>query len=235
MKFDIVTLFPNFFESPLSESLISKAIKNQKFELKVHNLRDFSDHKNNQVDDTPYGGGPGMVLMADVLAKAVTKLKTSNSLVILTDPSGKKFTQTMAKELSKKQHLILICGRYEGVDQRFKDKYVDLEISIGDYVLNGGEAASLVIFETIARLLPGVIGQENSLIEESFSSQNLPNLGEVALLEYPQYTKPADFEGEVVPEILLSGDHQRIAQWRSEKALEKTKKLRPDLLKKEEK
>ena len=172
-----------------------------------------------------------MVLKPDVLAKAVKKIKKPDSLVILTDPTGVKFDQTLAKKLSRQENLLLIAGRYEGVDQRFKDKYVDLEISIGDYVLNGGEVACLVILETVSRLIPGVIGAEESLEFESFSTQSVEG-EQKTLLEYPQYTRPAEFEGESVPDELLSGNHQEIKKWRLQEALNKTQKLRPDLLEK---
>ena len=167
-----------------------------------------------------------MILKVDILAKAVKATKRANSLVILPDPSGKKFDQSLANQLATKEHLIFVCGRYEGVDQRFREKYVDLEISLGDYVLSGGEAATLVILETIARLIPGVIGNAESLEAESFSQ------ADGKLLEYPQYTRPEIFEDLKVPDILLSGDHEKIKKWRLEMSLEKTKRLRPDLLEK---
>src|SRR3989344_1232341 len=233
MQFDVISLFPNFFNSPLKESLLSKAIENHIIEVELHNLRDFATGVHKQVDDQPYGGGAGMVLKPEVLATAVKSIKKQNALVILTDPSGKKFDQRLAVDLAKRENLILIAGRYEGVDQRFKDKYVDLEISIGDYVLNGGEVACLVILETISRLIPGVIGTAESLDFESFSTQDIEGKNK-SLLEYPQYTRPAVFEGETVPEELLSGNHAEINKWRLTKALEKTKKLRPDLLDKAE-
>jgi tRNA (guanine37-N1)-methyltransferase len=229
MVFDILSLFPSYFDSPFQEGLIGKAIENKKIIVNRHNLREYSNLPHQQVDDTPYGGGAGMVLKADVLAEAVKKIKKSDSLVILTDPAGLVFNQKLATELSKKSRLLLISARYEGVDQRFKDKYVDLEVSIGDFVVNGGEVACLTILEAVSRLLPGVIGSSESLNFESFSEQTLQGRKQT-LLEYPQYTKPAEFEGESVPEVLLSGDHQSIKNWRESKALEKTKKLRPDLL-----
>jgi tRNA (guanine37-N1)-methyltransferase len=225
MKIDIVTLFPEYFKSPLNESLIKKAIDSKTLEINLINLRDFSKLKNHQVDDTPYGGGPGMVLRADVLTACLNNIKQKNSLVVLPDPAGKIFSQKAAAALAQKDHLIFICGRYEGIDQRFKDKYVDLEISLGDYVLNGGEAASLVILETVARLVPGVVGNPKSLESESFSQKTGDKL-----LEYPQYTRPENFEGVSVPEILLSGDHKKINEWREQRSYEKTKKIRPDLL-----
>ncbi len=226
MKFDIVTLFPEFFSSPLETSLLKKAVEKKLLEINPVNLRNYSRLPHKQVDDTPYGGGAGMVLRADILAEAVKDLKKPSSLVILPDPGGKVFDQELAGKLSQETHLIFVCGRYEGVDQRFKDNYVDLEVSLGDYILNGGEAASLVILESVARLIPGVIGNEQSLQSESFSDKPLGKL-----LEYPQYTRPEEFEGKKVPEVLLSGNHKKIEEWRQEVAMEKTKKIRPDLIK----
>lgn len=223
MKIDILTLFPEYFKSPLNESLIKKAIDQGLLEVNIHNLRDFSTLPHRQVDDTPYGGGAGMVLKPEILAQAVHHIKKTESLVILPDPSGVKFEQKLAKKLSTEKNLLFICGRYEGVDQRFKEKYVDLEISLGDYVLNGGEAATLVIFETVARLIPNVLGNPESVQDESFSDPSQ------LLLEYPQYTRPEIFEGLEVPKVLLSGNHQEIEDWRRNQAISKTKKLRPDL------
>ncbi|HSX57664.1 MAG TPA: tRNA (guanosine(37)-N1)-methyltransferase TrmD [Candidatus Saccharimonadales bacterium] len=231
MNFKILTLFPNYFTSPLEEALLKKAIDKKIINVELHNLRDYSDLEHQSVDDTPYGGGAGMVLRADVLSKAINELnKDKKSLVILTDPSGEKFNQSLASTLSEKEDIILICGRYEGVDERFKELYVDREISIGDYVLNGGEAAALVIIDAVSRLVKGVIGSPESLEFESFSEVEIDNK-KVQILDYPTYTKPADFEGESVPEVLLSGNHGEIAKWRKEKALSKTKRLRGDLLK----
>ena len=230
MKFTILTLFPDYFNSPLSVSLLKKAQENSLLEVEIVNIRDYAQEPHKQVDDTPYGGGAGMILKPDVLAEAVRALKTKESKVILPDPGGRKFDQKLASTLSKESNLILIAGRYEGVDQRFKNKYVDLEISLGDFVLNGGEVACLAIIEASARLIPGVIGSSESLDSESFTSQTI-NGKEVQLLEYPQYTKPVEFEGEKVPDVLLSGNHEQIKVWRQEKSLEKTKKIRPDLLK----
>ncbi len=226
MKFDIVTLFPNYFNSPIKESLLAKAIDKKVFNLNIVDLRSFSNLNHKQVDDKPYGGGAGMVMRADILAACVQSLKKRGSKVILLDPTGQTVTQKIALQLSKETHLILICGRYEGVDQRFKDKYVDTQLSIGDYVLNGGEVASLVVLETVARLLPGTIGNSDSLENESFSDRQ----GGIQL-DYPHYTRPEVFEGISVPEILISGNHQKIEEWRQNKAREATEKLRPDLLK----
>jgi len=226
MKIDIVTLFPNYFTSPLKESLIAKALEKGIFKVNLINLRDYSNLPHKQVDDRPYGGGPGMVLRADVLANCVKKLKQKETKVILLDPVGEVFNQKKAVFLSKKKHLIIICGRYEGVDQRFKDKYVDNSISIGDFVINGGEAVSLVLLEAIVRLLPGTLGNQASLEFESFSSHE-----KGALLDFPHYTRPEIFEGKKVPKVLISGDHQKILAWRKEKSFAITQKLRPDLLK----
>lgn len=225
MKFDIITLFPDYFTSPLNESLLKKAIENKIITIQTLNLRDFSHLPNNQVDDSPYGGGAGMVLRADVLAAAVKATKSNGGTVVLPDPSGLKLNQKLVRELANKKHLIFICGRYEGIDQRFRENYVDLEVSVGDYILNGGEVATLTIIEAISRLIPGVIGNTESLKSESFNEIN----GEL-LLEYPQYTRPENFENKSVPKVLLSGNHQEIAKWRQEEALKKTRKLRPDLL-----
>lgn len=230
MQFDIVTLFPNYFASPLKESLIAKALENKKFAVNIVDLRQYSNLAHSQVDDTPYGGGAGMVLRADVLASCIKALKSATSKVILLDPAGEVFSQEKAETLLEEEHIILVCGRYEGVDQRFKDKYVDRVISIGDYVLNGGEVASLVVLESIVRLMPGVIGNSESLKNESFSKTSSREGREVRLLDYPHYTRPDIFEGEQVPAVLLSGDHKKIAQWRTEQAEKLTQKLRPDLL-----
>ncbi len=229
LKFDIVTLFPDFFDSPLRQSLLAKSLENGRVKVNLVNLRDFSGLPHHQVDDRPYGGGAGMVLRADILAKAVKTLKTPHSQVILLDPSGTPLQQKLASQLALAKHLILVCGRYEGVDQRFIDQYVDLSISIGDYVLNGGEVASLVLLEAIARLQAGFVGNRSSLEAESFQTQETSQ-GKLQLLDYPHYTRPEKFEELSVPEVLTSGDHQKIASWRQQKSLELTKKLRPDLL-----
>lgn len=226
MKISIITLFPEIFPKILDSSIIGRAQKKGLVEFEFINLRDFGLGTHKVVDDKPYGGGVGMVLKVDVLAKAVQSLhsKISNGKfkIILTSASGKTFTQSKAKELSKFDHLIIVCGHYEGVDQRFIDKYVDEEISIGDYVLTGGEIPALVLADSITRLIPGVIEKVEAIQKESFENN---------LLEYPQYTRPENFEGEKVPEVLLSGNHQEVEKWRQEKAIEKTKNVRPDLLK----
>ncbi len=238
MKFSIITLFPEVFEPILNSSILKRAQSKGLVEFELINLRDFGQGPHQVVDDRPYGGGAGMVLKADVLAKAVTKIKKlrlkisskssiSNlqSLVVLASASGKPYSQKKARELSKLNHIILVCGHYEGVDQRFIDKYVDEEISIGDYVLTGGEVPVMAIVDSITRLIPGVLEKEEATLNESFEN---------GLLEHPQYTRPDEFEGQKVPEILLSGNHGEVDKWRQQKSAEKTKKNRPDLLNKNE-
>ncbi|TSC66046.1 MAG: tRNA (guanine-N(1)-)-methyltransferase [Microgenomates group bacterium Gr01-1014_80] len=226
MKISIITLFPEVFDPVLSTSILKRARQKGKVEFELINLRNFGEGKHKVVDDRPYGGGAGMVLRADILTRAVdyTKKRRSpqNGIIVLTSASGKPYNQKTARRLSKLKHIIIICGHYEGVDQRFIDKYVDQEISIGDYVLTGGEIPAMVLADSIVRLIPGVLKKEEATINESFTENHL---------EGPQYTRPEEFEGEKVPEILLSGDHKKIEKWRGEKSLEKTKKIRPDLLK----
>ena len=222
MKLSIITLFPEVFHPILNSSILKRAQEKGLVNFKLINLRDFGEGKHQQVDDRPYGGGAGMVLRADILTKAVHKVRSHK--IILMSASGKPYKQTKAREFSKLKHLIIVCGHYEGIDQRFIDKYVDEEISIGDYVLTGGEVPAMVIIDSITRLIPGVLQKPEAIINESFSE---------GLLEYPQYTRPEEFEGEKVPEVLLSGNHAEIKKWRSQKSLEKTKKIRPDLLKTE--
>ena len=230
INFDILTLFPDFFTDPLESSLLGKAINKGIIEVALHDIRSSAEDKHASVDDKPYGGGEGMVMRVDVLSRALEKVKKNSSgKVILFDPTGVRFDQNLASKLAMERGLILVCGRYEGVDQRFKDLYVDLELSIGDYILAGGELAALVLVETISRLIPGVLGKESSATSESFSLFST-NKGKKVLLEYPQYTKPAIFNGRSVPSILLSGNHEEIRKWRLSQALERTKKSRPDLL-----
>lgn len=220
MKISIITLFPEVFEPTINSSILKRAQKKGLAEFELINLRDFGEGKHQVVDDKPYGGGVGMVLKADILAKALASIKEYDK-VILTSASGKPYKQSKAQEFSKLDHLIIVCGHYEGVDQRFIDKYVDEEISIGDYVLTGGEIPAMVIADSITRLIPGVLEKPEAVINESFSER---------LLEHPQYTRPEETEGRKVPEVLLSGNHAEIKKWRAEKSLEKTKKVRPDLL-----
>lgn len=220
MKFSIITLFPEVFEPILNSSILKRAQKKGLLEFELVNLRDFGEGKHKVVDDRPYGGGPGMILKADILSKVLRSVKKYDK-VILTSASGKPYKQKLVQRFSKLDHMVIVCGHYEGVDQRFIDKYVDEEISIGDYVLTGGEVPAMVIVDSVTRLIPGVLEKPEATAQESFSE---------GLLEYPHYTRPQDFEGKKVPEVLLSGNHQEIAKWRSQKSLEKTKKIRPDLL-----
>ena len=222
MQFDVLTLFPEMFSS-LNESIIGRAKTNKQININLVNIRDFSENKHNKVDDTPYGGGAGMVMMPDVVYRAYQSLNNKDAKVIYMSPQGKTLDQKKVVELSKEEHLIILCGHYEGIDQRVLDKIVDEEISIGDYVLTGGELPAMVLIDSVSRYVEGVLS-EDSIKEESFSN---------GLLEYPQYTRPEVFEGMKVPEILLSGNHQRIDEWRKEQSLEITKKKRPDLLNKE--
>lgn len=220
MKFDILTLFPEMFEN-LKQSIIGRAIEKNIININLINIRDFSKDKHKKVDDTPYGGGAGMVMKPDVVYSAYNSIKEKNAKVIYMSPQGKTLNQKKVEELSKEEHLIILCGHYEGIDQRVLDKIVDEEISIGDYVLTGGELPAMVLIDSVSRYVEGVL-KEDSIKEESFSN---------GLLEYPQYTRPEVFEGEKVPEILLSGHHENINKWRKEKSLEITKKKRPELIK----
>ena len=221
MQFDVLTLFPEMFTS-LNESIIGRAKKNEQINIKLINIRDFSKDKHNKVDDTPYGGGAGMVIKPDVVYRAYKSLENKeNAKVIYMSPQGKTLNQKKVVELSKESHLIILCGHYEGIDQRVLDKIVDEEISIGDYVLTGGELPAMVLIDSVSRYVEGVLNK-NSVEEESFSK---------GMLEYPQYTRPEEFEGIKVPEVLLSGNHGEIEKWRKEKQIEITKKKRPDLLK----
>lgn len=221
MKFDVLTLFPEMFE-PLKTSVIGKAVEKKLIDINIVNIRDFSQDKHKKVDDTPYGGGAGMVMKPDVVYRAYQSVKKEGAKVIYMSPQGKKLNQQTVENLSKESHLIVLCGHYEGIDQRVLDKIVDEEISIGDYVLTGGEIPVMVLIDSVSRYVQGVL-KEESIQEESFSN---------GLLEYPQYTRPEIFEGESVPEILLSGHHENIQRWRKEKSVEITQKKRPDLLKK---
>ena len=220
MKFDILTLFPEMFEN-LKQSIIGRAIEKNIININLINIRDFSKDKHKKVDDTPYGGGAGMVMKPDVVYSAYKSIEDKNAKVIYMSPQGKTLSQEKVEELSKEKHLVILCGHYEGIDQRVLDKIVDEEISIGDYVLTGGELPAMVLIDSVSRYVEGVL-KEDSIKEESFSN---------GLLEYPQYTRPEVFEGEKVPEILLSGHHENISKWRKEKSLEITKKKRPELIK----
>lgn len=245
MIIDILTLFPKMFKGPFSESIIKRAIKKGLVKINFHNLRDYTTDKHKTVDDKPYGGGAGMVIKVDVIDRALAAIKKSivdhrKAMIILLTPQGKKFNQKIAQKLSKAKHLILICGHYEGFDERVR-KLVDEEISIGDYILTGGELPAMVLVDTIVRLLPGALGKEISLEDESFSFKFQNSKFEIQnLLEYPQYTRPEKYLPKskkfkkplMVPKVLLSGHHQKIKEWRMKEALKRTKKRRPDLLKK---
>ncbi len=220
MRIDILTLFPKMFEGLLGESIIKRARNKGKVNIAVHNLRDWSKDKHRKVDDKPFGGGPGMVIKPQPLFDAIDDLRSRSSRVVLLTPQGKTLDQAIAKRLSKFKHLILVCGHYEGIDERFRKKVVTDELSLGDFVLTGGEIPAVALVDCIVRLIPGVVGDKGSLEFESFTSD---------LLEYPQYTRPAVFKGIKVPEVLLSGDHKRIEAWRKAMALKGTRKRRPDL------
>ena len=222
MRFDVLTLFPEMFNS-LEESIIGRAKEKGLIEINLINIRDFSKDKHKKVDDTPYGGGAGMVIKPDVVYDAYFSIENKNAKVIYLSPQGNVLTQSKVKELSKEQHLILLCGHYEGIDQRVLDEIVDEEISIGDYVLTGGELPAMELIDSVSRYVGGVLNEESTK-EESFSNK---------LLEYPQYTRPEEFRGRKVPEVLISGHHENIKKWREEKSLEVTKLKRPDLLREE--
>lgn len=221
MRVDIFTIFPGIFEGPLRESLLGKAIATELVEVHVHDIRDFSTDRHRQVDDVPFGGGPGMVMKPEPVFAAVESLGSEDKRVLILSPGGKRLDQALAGELATEPWIVLICGRYEGIDERVVQGLSAEEVSIGDYVLAGGEVAALVVLEAVARLVPGVVGREESLRRESFQA---------GLLEHPQYTRPQEFRGMVVPEVLLSGDHSRIREWRRQAAIEKTRRVRPDLL-----
>lgn len=231
IKIDIITIFPDIFNGITAFGVIKEAFKKNLCKLNIYNLRDFSDYKHGRVDDRPYGGGTGMVLMAEPLDKAVNFIRNKNKIkskekqkTVLLTPRGRKLDQAGLKYLSGLENIILICGRYEGVDQRVIESLVDLELSIGDYVLTGGEVPAMVIIDGVVRLLPGVVGKEESLKTESFENN---------LLDYPQYTRPENFKGMHVPGVLLSGDHKKIGKWREKKSLEATRTKRPDLFDKD--
>ena len=227
MRIDVLTIFPAMFESPLAHSIPKRAVEKKLVEIVLTDIRDFAPGPHYKVDDKPYGGGPGMVMLCQPVFDCfehVQKLTSKPGRVILLSPQGRKFDQKKASELASEKRLILISGRYEGFDERIITGLGAEQISIGDYVLSGGELAALVIIDSVVRLVPGVLGDEDSPKDESFSNSGTPRL------EYPQYTRPEEFQGMKVPEILLSGDHGKIAQWRENMALERTKKNRPDLL-----
>ena len=224
LQFDIITIFPKIFAPILNESIIKRAQEKKKVKIKVHDLRDYTTDKHRKVDDRPFGGGPGMVMTPQPIFDAIKKIKRQKKAkVILMCPTGKRLTPKIAKGLTKCNQLIIICGHYEGVDERIRKELIDESISIGDYVLTGGELPAMVLVDCVTRLVPGVLGKEESLLSESFENN---------LLEYPQYTRPANFRGMKVPNVLLSGHHQDIGDWRKRQSITKTKKMRPDLLEK---
>jgi tRNA (guanine37-N1)-methyltransferase len=229
INFKILTLFPELFPGPLATSITGVALEKKIWSLEAINIRDFTKDERKTVDDTPYGGGAGMVLKADILADAIEKNLQSESKIFYLSPRGKTLTQKKARELAQEKEIILLCGRYEGVDQRVLDEFAIEEISIGDYVLSGGELAAFVVIDAILRNVEGVLGADESLAEESFGSKE--NLEYENLLEYPHFTRPAKWRGREVPQVLTSGHHKKINEWRKEKAIEITKKNRPDLLK----
>jgi len=221
LRIDIITLFPDIFFGPFKESIIGRAVKQGLVEINAVNLRNYTHDERGTVDDKPYGGGPGMLMKVEPLFEAVEDLRTEQSLVILTSPQGERFNQKMAVEMTAHDHLIIICGHYEGVDERVRAALIDREISIGDYVLTSGNLAAMVMTDAIVRLLPGVLGSDESSVDESFAN---------GLLEYPQYTRPVEFRGMKVPEVLLSGNHAGIAAWRLKQSQERTRQCRPDLM-----
>ena len=221
MRIDIITLFPDIFFGPFKESIIGRAVKQGLVEINTVNLRKYTHDERATVDDKPYGGGPGMLMKVEPLFEAVEDLRTEQSLVILTSPQGERFNQKMAVEMTAQDHLIIICGHYEGVDERVRAGLVDREISIGDYVLTSGNLAAMVMTDAIVRLLPGVLGSAESSVDESFAN---------GLLEYPQYTRPVEFRGMKVPDVLLSGNHAEIAAWRLKQSQDRTRQRRPDLM-----
>ena len=222
MKIDILTLFPEMFNGVFDESIIKRAIEKELVTINLINFRDYSKDPHQKVDDTPYGGGSGMVLSCQPIYDCINDIRTVDSKIILLTPAAKTYNQKQAYDLSKEKHLIIICGHYEGFDERIR-KLVDLEISVGDYVLTGGEIPAMILVDSITRLLPGVIK------DESHQNDSYNN----GLLDYPTYTKPAEYLGMKVPEVLLSGDHQKIAEYRRQESLKKTEQIRPDLIKKE--
>lgn len=221
IEFDILTLFPEMVEGFFASSMLARGQKNGLIDIRTHQLRDWTTDKHNKTDELPYGGGAGMVMKPEPIFAAVEQLRRPQTKILYLAPDGVPLSSRLARELVQEEHLILISGHYEGVDQRVRDELVDLEVSIGDYVLTNGTLAAAVVVDCVSRFIPGFLGDEKSLTEESFMS---------TLLGFPQYTRPADFRGMRVPEVLLSGDHAAIAKWRREQQIAKTKQLRPDLL-----
>ncbi len=221
MKIDILTLFPAMFAGPLDESIIKRARQAGLLELQLHQLRDWTHDRHKTVDDRPFGGGPGMLLKPEPIFEAVESLRREKTRVVLMSPAGRKFDQAIARELAQQEHLLIVTGHYEGFDERIREALADDELSIGDYVLTNGALPAMVVIDTVARLLPGVLGDDASATEESFSH---------GLLEYPQWTRPAEFRGMKVPDVLVSGNHAEIARWRAEQAKKRTQEQRPDLI-----
>ena len=221
MKIDVLTLFPAMFAGPLDESIIKRARQAGLLDLQLHQLRDWTHDRHKTVDDRPFGGGPGMLLKPEPIFEAVESLKREKTRVVLMSPSGRKFDQAIARELAQQEHLLIVTGHYEGFDERIREGLADDELSIGDYVLTNGALPAMVVIDTVTRLLPGVLGDDASSTEESFSH---------GLLEYPQWTRPAEFRGMKVPDVLVSGNHAEIAKWRIEQAKKRTQKQRPDLM-----
>jgi len=221
MKIDVLTLFPGMFSGPLDESIIKRARETGRLDLGIHYLRDYTHDRHKTVDDRPFGGGPGMLLKPEPIFEAVEALAREETRVILLSPSGRTFNQAIARELATAEHLLLVSGHYEGFDERIREQLADDELSIGDYVLTNGGLPAMVIVDAVTRLLPGVLGDDESSLDESFSH---------GLLEYPQFTRPAEFRGMKVPDVLLSGNHAEIARWRAEQARARTERQRPDLL-----
>jgi len=223
MRFDILTIFPQFFDSPLEEGIIRRAVTAEKISVNIHNIRDFALDKHAMTDDRPYGGGEGMVMKPEPIAGTLNSIEKDNpgGRVIFLSPQGKAYTQETAERLAIHEHLILLCGRYEGVDERIRENYVDEEISIGDFILTGGELAAMILVDSVTRLLPGVLGCEDSAGNDTFSR---------GLLKNPQYTRPRDYEGHTVPDVLLNGDHAAIAEWRLVTSVRQTLEKRPELL-----
>jgi tRNA (guanine37-N1)-methyltransferase len=221
MKIDVLTLFPGMFVGPLDESIVQRARASGRLELRIVNLRDYTHDRHKTVDDRPFGGGPGMLLKPEPVFEAVGALAGDETRVILMTPGGRVFNQALARELAGEKHLLLVCGSYEGFDERVHEQLADDELSIGDFVLTNGALPAMVVVDAVTRLLPGVLGDDTSASDESFSH---------GTLEYPHFTRPAEFQGLKVPEVLLSGNHAEIAKWRTEMALKRTRKRRPDLL-----
>ncbi len=234
MIFDVVTIFPDFFRSILEHGLLKRAVGGGYAEVRLHDLRDFAEDRHRTVDDRPFGGGPGMVFKPEPVFRAVDALRAKSEMadfpVILLSPQGRLLTQAVAEELAQEPRFVLLCGRYEGVDERVAEHLATDELSIGNFVLSGGELAAAVVMEAVTRLIPGVLGNEESTAQDSFASECAPMPGRPGILDSPHYTRPAEFRGWTVPEVLLSGNHEEIRRWRRRRALEKTWRKRPDLL-----